>query len=267
MGQFTYFDHQLGNIDWTGKRVLDFGGNVGNFLRDPNCRVELRDYWCIDVSRDAIEEGRRRHPDAHFVEYDRYNFEYNPAGKPGLTLPELGVQFDVILAFSVFTHNNEAGSVELVDQLLSLLAADGRLAFTFLDPFWTPPPGWVDESHYPGSGNLHYILRRVREIQPELDISAVLEQAANTALTWATLINGAELIVDQDSSGARAAAEQQLAAGRRQWSYINFCTPKHMRRLFPYARINPPERPERMHCVIIEGRKEPARYHEMGPNS
>ena len=30
--QFTYFDKQLGHPDWTGKMVLDFGGNRGSFL-------------------------------------------------------------------------------------------------------------------------------------------------------------------------------------------------------------------------------------------
>ena len=30
--QFRYFDEQLGRPGWTGKKVLDFGGNTGGFL-------------------------------------------------------------------------------------------------------------------------------------------------------------------------------------------------------------------------------------------
>lgn len=63
-GQFAYFDHQLGYSDWTGRRVLDFGGNVGNILLDPTCTIEHDKYWSIDVSRDSITEGKRRHPRA-----------------------------------------------------------------------------------------------------------------------------------------------------------------------------------------------------------
>src|ERR687895_1207799 len=60
-GQFAYFDRQLQHPDWSGKKVLDFGGNVGNILLDPKCTIEPANYWSIDVSRDAIAEGRRRH--------------------------------------------------------------------------------------------------------------------------------------------------------------------------------------------------------------
>jgi SAM-dependent methyltransferase len=146
--RFTYFDHQLAGPEWTGRKVLDFGGNVGNLLLEPNCRIEPNDYWCMDVSRDAIAEGERRHPKAHFVFYDCYNYEYNPTGTIGLRVPDPGVKFDFIVAYSVFTHNNKTELLNLVDQLMPLLAEDGRLAFTFEDPLWVPPPGhpYIPES-------------------------------------------------------------------------------------------------------------------------
>jgi len=40
MSQFTYFSLQLGQSDWSGRDVLDFGGNVGNILRDPNSTID-----------------------------------------------------------------------------------------------------------------------------------------------------------------------------------------------------------------------------------
>jgi len=42
--QFTYFSTQLGDTNWSGKNILDFGGNVGNILRDPNATIEPERY-------------------------------------------------------------------------------------------------------------------------------------------------------------------------------------------------------------------------------
>ena len=78
--QFAYFDAQLDHPNWHGKRVLDFGGNKGNLLLDPTCAIRHHDYYCLDVIREAIEEGRKTFPDAHFVHYDRYNCSFNPDG-------------------------------------------------------------------------------------------------------------------------------------------------------------------------------------------
>lgn len=44
------------------------------------------------------------------------------------------------------THNNKTESLKLIDQLVALLADDGKLTFTFIDPTWTPPPKWRHES-------------------------------------------------------------------------------------------------------------------------
>src|SRR5690242_240182 len=57
LGQFTYFDRQLGHPDWAGKTVLDFGGNQGNLLLDSNGRIRPQEYYGVDVIEDAIEEG------------------------------------------------------------------------------------------------------------------------------------------------------------------------------------------------------------------
>jgi SAM-dependent methyltransferase len=246
MGQFAYFDRQLGHPDWTGKRVLDFGGNVGNILLDPACRIEPCRYWSIDVSRDAITEGKRRHPEGHFVFYDRYNFEYNPTGVPGLPVPDVGVRFDVIVGWSVFTHTSRAEMLELAERLMELLSDDGVAAFTFFDPWWTPPPGSARDSESPGLSNIHWRLEARREINKGMNVAGLLQRARDTELNWAVLVND-DLSFDPDEDGT--------SVEKAENTYITFCTPDYLRRLFPGARVRDPVPPERQSCMILQPMK------------
>ncbi len=128
--QFRYFATQLGDSTWRNKDVLDFGGNIGNILRDPSSTIDEERYWCIDVDRDAIDKGKTTHPRSQWLFYDRYCFFFNPRGRPGLALPELHQKFDYIVAFSVFTNTVQVDMLDLVEQLKALLKASGKLAFT-----------------------------------------------------------------------------------------------------------------------------------------
>src|SRR5215212_2772382 len=129
-GQFAYFDAQLASPRWRGAKVLDFGGNCGNFLAGAGDAVREADYCCLDVSREALALGASRFPRARWVHYDRYHVRYNPGGIPGLPPPDLGTRFDLILAFSVFTLLAEDELRELVPALRRMLAPRGTLAFT-----------------------------------------------------------------------------------------------------------------------------------------
>jgi 2-polyprenyl-3-methyl-5-hydroxy-6-metoxy-1,4-benzoquinol methylase len=243
-GQFAYFDRLLGHPDWTSKRVLDFAGNVGNILLDPNCRIEHKNYWSIDVSRDAIVEGRRRYPDANFVFYDRYNFEYNPTGTPDLPIPDEDAPFDFIVGWSVFTHVSKAEMFDLADRLLDMLTDEGRAAFSFIDPMFTPPPGWAREKESPGLSNLQWRLEARHATKPEMDVAGLLAKAEETELTWATLVNDDELTFDPDDDG--------LTGDQPNKAYVTFCTPDYMRQLFPKGEVLDPAPPERLHCLIID---------------
>ena len=116
-GQFTYFSQQLGERDWRGKNVLDFGGNVGNMLRDPSCTIDEERYWCIDVVRESIERGKETFPKSHWIFYDRYSFFFNPQGSHEIALPEIETLFDYIVAYSVFTNTSRTDMLDLVSQL------------------------------------------------------------------------------------------------------------------------------------------------------
>jgi cyclopropane fatty-acyl-phospholipid synthase-like methyltransferase len=132
--QFQYFDQLLKRPRWKRHTILDFGGNVGGFLRGAGNKVDHNRYWCLDVTRSAIEIGRRHFPRAHFEHYDRYSSYFNPNGVRHLPVPELGVKFDVVLAFSVFTHTHQKEMFELIGQLRRMLLPRGIVAFTFCDP-------------------------------------------------------------------------------------------------------------------------------------
>ena len=144
-GQFTYFSQQVGNGSWRGKNVLDFGGNVGNILRDPASTIDENRYWCLDVDRESIAEGKRIFPEAHWIFYDRYCFFFNPEGSTSLEIPDLKQKFDYIVAYSVFANTSRTDMLDLVGQLRAMLSGNGALAFTFIDPYhasWPDRPEW-----------------------------------------------------------------------------------------------------------------------------
>ena len=191
-GQFKYFDLQLAKPAWRGRTVLDFGGNVGNILQDPGSTIDHDRYWCIDVSRDAIQRGREIYPAAHWVFYDRHNFAFNPAGIADLEVPDTNHEFDYILAYSVFTHVNKSEMLDLVTQLCQRLSVNGVLAFTFIDPHFNPARanGKVHPGYYDGT-NLRQRLERHKDSEPTLDVQLLLEKARNAE--WCTLVNDDDL--------------------------------------------------------------------------
>ncbi|HVS83308.1 MAG TPA: class I SAM-dependent methyltransferase [Pyrinomonadaceae bacterium] len=232
-GQFAYFDTQLRSPNWKGKSVLDFGGNIGNVLHHPRSTIDQDKYWCIDVSVHAIVAGKRAAPEANFIFYDRYNFEYNPVGRPDLAIPVNGNKFDLVLALSVFTHMPRPEMIELVSGLEKVLSDEGRLAFTFFDPHYVPPDSDVC--------NLKYYFKRRWPGLPEAEIDARLESARRAS--WCTLANGELEVEDEGLDKLRGYSEK---------GYLGFYTPDYFQSLFPRGEIWPPVEPfPRQHCCVI----------------
>ena len=235
-GQFVYFDTQLQSPNWKGKSVLDFGGNIGNVLHHPRSTIDRDKYCCVDVSVDAIVAGKRAAPEAHFVFYDRYNFEYNPGGIRNLAIPTNGNRFDFVLALSVFTHSPKTEMIEMVNSLEGVLNEGGRLAFTFFDPNYFPPGSNVS--------NLRYYLRYYSETRgPDLSESEIDAQVDRVqGARWCVLRNG-ELQIGSEREDLR---------GNPEFGYLAFYTPDYFQSLFPRGEIRTPVEPfSRQHCCVI----------------
>lgn len=234
-GHFSYFHEQLDYPDWSGKKVLDFGGNTGGLLLSPGCAIQLENYYCVDVLREALEQGRQRFPRAHWVHFNRYNCSFNPEGIKDLPVPDMGIEFDMILAFSVFTHTTREEMKDLVAQLQARLAPGGKLAFTFIDPHFNAWP-----ERYDGN-NLKWRLERSRQMNPEIDVEDLLEQSRSAA--WCALLDGRELYVNGNGTWSN---ETQICM-----TYNVFYTAEFLQREFPGAHIRRPVQGEMQHCCII----------------
>lgn len=232
-GQFPYFDTLLGGPQWAGKKVLDFGGNMGNILHHPDSTIEHANYWCIDVSRDAVEAGKMAAPDAHFIFYDRYSFEYNPTGVRDLPIPDLRITFDYILALSVFTHTTRTEMIQIIGTLLNRLNRGGQLAFSFMDPNYTPEGS--------DTCNLkHYFEQRAcgRSAQ---QVNALVMNARQAH--WCSLSNG-ELAIENEGPDRCTEVQDQ--------GYLAFYELAFLQTIFLCGEILEPAPPfPRQHCCII----------------
>jgi SAM-dependent methyltransferase len=246
--QFDYFDRLLDISVWKGGKILDFGGNVGGFLTNAGSRVNHDDYWCLDLNRQVIELGGEKFPQAHFCHYNRYSSQYNPDGIRNLQIPDLGVKFDIILAFSVFTHTHREEMLEMVEQLRDNLAPQGVLAFTFVDPRHKRT---FDPSLPPGTEVRKELGWRKAE-NPSLAIE-VIEDMVETASrsNWCLLIDE-QLYVEPGSEFSN-----QKHQGNPWESYCSYFNADYMASLFSDAKVFPPVSPEWHYCCILRKTKSP----------
>ena len=238
LGQFTYFASQLGEPTWEGKTVLDFGGNIGKILQDPNSTIDEERYWCLDVVKDAIEIGKTAYPRAHWVFYNRYSFAFNSRGVPGLPIPDLRQTFDYIVAFSVFSNTTVTDMLQLVSQLEAMLAVKGTLAFTFIDPNYFSAPA---KQNHGNNFKWRVDLEIERGNVSVIDGKKLLRQTQEA--DWFILVNGHDLYLESEAIRPYEPEEEKTC-------YV-YHTEKYMKTLFPRATILPPVNNEMQHCCLI----------------
>jgi len=234
--QFTYFDLQLGQPDWKGKHVLDFGGNTGNLLQDSP--IEPARYWCIDVISDAIKKGRREIPQAHWIWYDRYNISFHPEGSKTVEIPVIEQRFDYILAYSVFTHTDVKEMQHLVQALTGMLKPEGVLAFTFIDPHYRSWEKEIKDDQHSGT-NFEWRLERSGVSRAEINL--LLERVKD--VPWFRLASTRDIYLED-----QPIPDPQRYEGL---AYHVFHTLPFMQAQFPGAQILPPANDEMQHCCIL----------------
>ncbi len=236
--QFNCFDQLLDRPAWKSSTILDFGGNVGGFLVGAGDNVEHDNYWCLDVTHKAIEIGRRHFPRAHFVHYDRYSSYFNPNGVRNLPVPDLGLKFDIVLAFSVFTHTHQKEMLDLVEQLRRMLTPRGVLAFTFSDPRYDR--SLADPRQRSGAAVPAMCVRQ-HAWKPRVGGPAVITRLPG----WGVEIDGALHIEPGDELC------QQQRQGRYGESYCSYFAADYLASLFQGARVMPPVSPDWQHCCTL----------------
>ena len=238
--QFSYFGQILKQAVWKGTKILDFGGNVGGFLTGARDLVDHKDYWCLDVQTCALEQGRRKFPGANFVHFNRYSSEFNPGGVRYLPVPDFDVRFDMILAFSVFTHIHQNEMLELVAQLRRRLARKGVIAFTFADPAYDRS---LSDPDLPSGTDVRKNLEWRRVKNSPRDIHEIVERARGSR--WCVLINE-DLYVEPGKEMCH-----QERKGVPWESYCAYYAVDYMASLFPDATLFAPVSPEWQHCCVL----------------
>jgi SAM-dependent methyltransferase len=120
------------NINYGKVSVLDFGCNQGNYVNHAKFVVSPDRYLGVDIIENSITLARKKYPNYEFLHYNGWHPSFNPEGDKNLVLTDtLNRGFDVIIAYSVFTHNTVEETQKQIAVLKELLNPHGCILMTF----------------------------------------------------------------------------------------------------------------------------------------
>ena len=144
--RLEYLQKATGIDNFSSFDVLDWGGNHGNLLKD---EFKPKTYTCVDVDAQGILLGKKDHPQANWL----YRKKHIPVYKnttancisdlqsaliKDFDSNDFKESFDLIFAYSVFTHDTvEEMENELV-LLRDLLRPNGIICASYIDPDIAP---------------------------------------------------------------------------------------------------------------------------------
>ncbi|MDA7807213.1 class I SAM-dependent methyltransferase [bacterium] len=133
--RFRFFDVMHKGPDWSQSTILDIGGNRGNLLIDGTDKGKFTpsQYTCLDVDAEAIEYGKTQYPDANWVHHDAFNHVYNIKGQDELCYPFEDNTFDIICAYSVYSHTTFKQFIHDLIEILRVCKQGGSVAITLVD--------------------------------------------------------------------------------------------------------------------------------------
>ena len=117
------------SFNWENLKILDFGGSKGNLLRSSKGKILPTNYTSVDVDIEAIELGKKDYPEANWIHLDLYSPMYNPAGNAKIELPK---KYDIVFAYSVFTHTSFEYFMETMDTLKTYLTPNGKIYISMI---------------------------------------------------------------------------------------------------------------------------------------
>jgi 2-polyprenyl-3-methyl-5-hydroxy-6-metoxy-1,4-benzoquinol methylase len=174
---FHVLDSRIKKLDnnWTDKKILDFGCNIGNLYLTAQGKIKPENYVGIDVMKKSIDYATEKFPETNWIHYNRFNNTFNPLGENNLWFG-LPFQPDIIVCYGVFTHMAFEDIKFYIDQLKKILKPGGILVFSI----------WEDTYYYSYLGFLDRVFGiDVGKVKPKCEKSIYL-------------INRSELIIDQE---------------------------------------------------------------------
>tara|TARA_B100001939_G_C16945487_1_gene620123 strand:- start:878 stop:1627 length:750 start_codon:yes stop_codon:yes gene_type:complete len=132
--RLPFFNVMFKNPTWENKKILDIGGNNGNFLKDGvSASIKPSDYYCLDVDKKSLEDGKQNFPDANWIHHNAFNHMYNPTGTENTLFPFEDNTFDYVLAYSVYSHTTFEQFVFDLAEIKRVCKPGGQIGLTFVD--------------------------------------------------------------------------------------------------------------------------------------
>lgn len=149
--RLEYLKSATGIEDFSDMDVLDWGGNHGNLIRDG---IEAKSYTCVDVDLYGIALGKADFPEHTWIHSNKFHPLYNNnITESDVELPDNA--YDVIFAYSVFTHDTLEEMVSELTMLKQKLRKNGVLCASFIDPSTSKIFIIKRASEYQNTINLH----------------------------------------------------------------------------------------------------------------
>lgn len=133
--RYDFFDMMHGRPDWENSTILDVGGNRGNLLEDllDLKLIKQSQYTSLDVDQQALDFGKQNFPDANWIKHNAFNNVYNLEGTDETEFPFDDNTFDLVCAYSVYSHTTFKQFVFDLIELIRVCKKDGSIALTVVD--------------------------------------------------------------------------------------------------------------------------------------
>jgi SAM-dependent methyltransferase len=145
-------------------------------------------YFGIEPNKWLVDDGIEQNIGKDLIALRHPTFSY----RDDFSADDFGVQFDYVVAQSIFTHAGSDLVRQGLDAVARVLKPDGVMAANFSECRWpastSAPPGW----HYPG--NVSYRSETMRTIVEKAGLVSVpIPWGHHQAVWWLFALDGARL--------------------------------------------------------------------------